>query len=272
MVIRALQEDIGSGDLTAQLIDPSLQGKALVVCKEPAVICGTTWFEQSFKLLDQSAEIQWTVQDGDTVIPMQVLCTLSGTAQTLLTGERTALNFLQMLSATATRTSTYVDVIADTQAHILDTRKTLPGLRVAQKYAVRCGGGLNHRMGLFDAILIKENHIHAAGSIKAAVTRARQLQTNNTITVEVETETLDEVREAIEIGADIIMLDDFSLNTLREAVALVNGQAKIEASGGINLDNIRAIAEAGVDFISVGSLTKDIRAIDLSMRFDYATP
>ncbi|WP_006787300.1 carboxylating nicotinate-nucleotide diphosphorylase [Thiorhodospira sibirica] len=267
-VARALHEDLGSGDLTAQLIDSEAWGEATVITREAAVICGTAWFAHSFARLDARVTIRWAVSDGAQVAPNQTLCTLQGPARALLSGERTALNFLQTLSATATQTRAYVAAVAGTQATILDTRKTLPGLRHAQKYAVRCGGGMNHRMGLFDAILIKENHIYAAGSIAAAVAQARTL--HPAILVEVETETLDEVREALNAGADVIMLDDFTHEARREAVNLVAGRAKTEASGGVDLHTVRTIAASGVDYISVGSLTKDIRAVDLSMRFRYA--
>lgn len=268
-VARALHEDLGRGDLTAQLIAADAWGEATVITREAAVICGTAWFTHSFARLDARVVVDWAVADGDAVAPMQTLCTLKGPARALLSGERTALNFLQTLSATATRTRAYVEAVAGTQATILDTRKTLPGLRYAQKYAVRCGGGMNHRMGLFDAILIKENHIYAAGSIAAAVAQARTL--HPAILVEVETETLEEVREALNAGADVIMLDDFTHEARREAVNLVAGRAKTEASGGVDLDTVRTVADSGVDYISVGSLTKDIRAVDLSMRFRYAT-
>jgi nicotinate-nucleotide pyrophosphorylase (carboxylating) len=232
----------------------------------PAVICGTDWFDEAFRQLDARVTVGWHVSDGQRVEPDTQLCALRGPARALLTGERTALNYLQLLSATATATRTYVDAIAGTGARILDTRKTIPGLRVAQKYAVTCGGGLNHRMGLYDAVLIKENHIMAAGSIAAAVQAARQQAPG--LMVEVETETLEEVEQALAAGVDVIMLDDFPPELMREAVARAGGKVKLEASGGVNLATVRAIAETGVDYISVGSITKDVTAIDLSMRFE----
>lgn len=273
VVQNALAEDIGSGDITAALIPADALSTAQVISRETAVLCGTAWFDEVFRQLDNRITIDWQVQDGDTVEPDQLLCTLTGPSRRLLTGERTALNFLQTLSATATLTHEYVDAIADTGAQILDTRKTLPGLRSAQKYAVACGGGYNHRMGLFDAFLIKENHILAAGSIAAAVQAARVQQP--TAKVEVEVENLDEMQQALEAGADQLLLDNMSLPKLREAVALNNshnnshnnGRAVLEASGGVTLEAIRDIAHTGVDYISVGSLTKDVRAVDLSMRF-----
>ena len=262
----ALAEDVGPGDLTAQLIPENATCRAHVICKETAILCGQAWFDATFAALDGDVRVQWQVVDGDIIPTGTRLCTLSGPSRAILTGERTALNFLQTLSATATRTREYVEAVAGTRAHILDTRKTLPGLRLAQKYAVTCGGGHNHRLGLYDAVLIKENHIMAAGSIAAAVTRARDL--GDQVPVEVETETLDEVRQALEAGADIIMLDDFTLDGMQEAVALVNGACLLEASGGVDLDSIRAIAATGVDRISIGGLTKHVQAVDLSLRLE----
>lgn len=262
----ALIEDVGDGDLTAGLIPEAARSEAKVISREPAVICGHPWFEQVFAQLDESIQIDWQVTEGDQVEPNQTLCTLHGHARTLLTGERTALNFLQTLSGTATSTRRYVEAVAGTGVKVLDTRKTIPGLRQAQKYAVRCGGGTNHRMGLYDGVLIKENHIAAAGSIAEAVAQARR-HTPDNIPVEVEVENLTEVREALAAGADILLLDNMDLPTLREAVAINRGQAKLEASGGVTLKTIRAIAETGVDYISVGELTKHLRALDLSMRF-----
>jgi len=262
----ALIEDMGNGDVTAGLIPEDIIAHAHVLCRVPAVICGTDWFDEAFRQLDGLVVVGWHVADGDRVEPGTRLCSLRGPARALLTGERTALNYLQLLSATATATRTYVDAIEGTGARILDTRKTLPGLRVAQKYAVTCGGGHNHRMGLYDAVLIKENHIMAAGSIAAAVQAARALAPG--LMVEVETETLDEVDQALAAGVDVIMLDDFPLAQMREAVARVKGKVKLEASGGVNLETVRAIAETDVDYISVGSITKDVKAIDLSMRFE----
>jgi len=264
-VTRALAEDLGSGDITALLIPPSSQARATVISREQAVVCGTAWFDAVFHAIDPQVRIEWRVQDGDDVEPGTTLCALSGPARTLLSGERTALNFLQTLSGTANRTQRYVAAVAGTGADILDTRKTLPGLRLAQKYAVRCGGGHNHRMGLYDAVLIKENHIVAAGSIAQAVTTARSVAAGKS--VEVEVETLAELQEALAAAADIILLDNFTPEHLAEAVAINRGRAKLEASGGITLDNIRRIAATGVDYISVGSITKDLQSVDLSMRF-----
>jgi nicotinate-nucleotide pyrophosphorylase (carboxylating) len=264
-VTRALAEDLGSGDITALLIPSSLKAQATVISREQAVVCGTVWFDAVFHAIDPQIRIEWRVRDGDDVGPGSTLCALSGAARTLLSGERTALNFLQTLSGTASRAQRYVAAVAGTGAKILDTRKTLPGLRLAQKYAVRCGGGHNHRMGLYDAILIKENHILAAGSIAQAVTTARGVAAGKS--VEVEVETLAELQEALAAAADIVLLDNFTPEHLAKAVAINRGRAKLEASGGITLDNIRSIAETGVDYISVGSITKDLQAVDLSMRF-----
>ena len=265
-VRRALAEDIGDGDLTAQLIGAETQARGNVVSREAAVLCGCEWFTEVFRQLDPQIRIQWTAQDGDSIQPDQTLCHLEGRARPLLTGERTALNFLQTLSATATAAHAYAHAVDGTGTTILDTRKTLPGLRSAQKYAVRCGGARNHRMGLYDGILIKENHIMAAGGIRAAVDAARGLTPS--VPVEVEVETLAEVQEALTAGADSLLLDNFTLEQLREAVRLSAGRAKLEASGGIDMPQLRAIAETGVDYISVGSLTKHVRAVDLSMRFE----
>ncbi len=261
----ALQEDIGSGDLTAGLIPADTVANATVISRQEAVIAGIPWFNEVFKQIDPSVQITWQVDEGSQVVADQVLCQLQGTARSLLTGERSALNFLQLLSATATQTRRYADAVAGTNAKILDTRKTIPCLRTAQKYAVRCGGGTNHRIGLFDAFLIKENHIMAAGSISAALQAAQQMNPQQAPVI-IEVETLDQVQEALNAGAVRLLLDNFSLPMLREAVALVNGRAKLEASGGVDLGSIRAIAETGVDFISIGSLTKDVEAVDLSMR------
>jgi len=264
-VSRALAEDLGDGDITALLIPPALQARATVISREQAVVCGAAWFGGVFHAIEPQLHIAWQVQDGDVVEPETTLCTVSGPARALLSGERTALNFLQTLSGTATRARQYATAVAGTGAKILDTRKTVPGLRIAQKYAVRCGGGHNHRMGLYDAILIKENHILAAGSITQAVAKARDVAAGTA--VEVEVETLDELREALTAAADIILLDNFTPEQLAEAVALNRHRAKLEASGGITLANIRHIAETGVDYISVGAITKDLHAVDLSMRF-----
>jgi nicotinate-nucleotide pyrophosphorylase (carboxylating) len=263
-VALALAEDLGTGDLTAALIPQHTRAQAAVISREQAVVCGRAWFDEVFRQLDARISVTWNLGDGARVAPGETLCRLQGPARALLTGERTALNLLQTLCATATQTRRYVDAIAGTGARILDTRKTLPGLRAAQKYAVTCGGGDNHRMGLFDAILIKENHIAAAGSIAMAVARARHLHPG--VVLELEAEDLDELSQALEAGADVVMLDNFDLNALREAVAFNRGRARLEASGGVSLKTVRAIAETGVNEISVGALTKDIRAVDLSMR------
>lgn len=264
-VATALAEDMGTGDVTADLIPSDKQVTAVVVCREEAILCGTAWFTEVFRQLASTVQIEWHYQDGQSVAANSRLCILVGNARAILSGERTALNFLQTLSATATATRRYVDLIAHTSCRVLDTRKTLPGLRNAQKYAVQCGGGTNHRIGLYDRVLIKENHIMSAGSITAAITQARQLHPH--LLVEVETENLQELQEALKANADIIMLDDYDLATMCEAVRLTAGRIPLEASGGVNKDTIKAIAETGVDFISVGEITKHIRAIDLSMRF-----
>jgi nicotinate-nucleotide pyrophosphorylase (carboxylating) len=269
-VERALAEDIGSGDLTAALIPAERSGRASVITREAAVVCGIPYVNATFAHLDPALHVDWEVVEGAPVRPNQRLFTVEGSARALLTGERTALNFLQLLSATATAAHAYAAVIEDTPCRVLDTRKTLPGLRSAQKYAVRVGGGQNYRMGLFDAILVKENHIMAAGSIAQAVGRAKSAP--GQVPVEVEVEDLDELRQAIEAGADIAMLDDFSLADMREAVSVnrrANHPLKLEASGGVTLETIRAIALTGVDYISVGSITKHVRAVDLSMRVEW---
>jgi len=262
----ALKEDIGSGDVTADLIPVNNQSSATVICRDPAILSGVAWFNEVFQQIDCDVKINWTFQDGDSIEANSILCTLTGNARSLLSGERAALNFVQTLSASASLTNQFVKAIAGTKARILDTRKTLPNLREAQKYAVLCGGGKNHRIGLYDMILIKENHIMAAGSISNAVNQAKQLHPD--IRIEVETETMDEFREAKKAGADIIMLDNFDLKTMREAVIENEGKVTLEASGGVTLETVRAIAETGVDFISVGQITKDIYAVDLSMRFE----
>jgi nicotinate-nucleotide pyrophosphorylase (carboxylating) len=261
----ALAEDVGRGDLTAQLVPAAERARARVICRQSAILCGRAWFDEVFRQLDAGVTVAWAVADGDAVVPDQALCTIAGTARSLLTGERTALNFLQTLSAVATRTRTFVDAVAGTSASILDTRKTLPGLRIASKYAVRCGGGTNHRMGLHDAVLIKENHIAAAGGIAAAMRHAGEIAEGAPIQIEVEN--LDQLRDALAAGARLILLDNFDLAGLREAVRVTGGRANLEASGGVGLESVRAIAETGVDRISIGALTKDIQAIDLSMRF-----
>lgn len=267
-VARALEEDLGSGDLTASLIPAERTARATVICRESAVLCGRDWFEAVFRQIDPRVTVHWLAEEGARIEANQTLCELEGPARSILTGERTALNFLQTLSATATATRRYVDAIAGTGARILDTRKTLPGLRLAQKYAVRCGGGTNHRIGLFDGVLVKENHIAAAGSLAAAVQRAREVA--GSALVEVEVENLDELRQALASDVDRIMLDNFTLDEMREAVALTRSSGKkveLEASGNVTLETIRDIAATGVDYISVGALTKHVRAVDLSMRF-----
>ncbi len=271
-VARALAEDVGSGDLTAALIPADRIGRATVITRERAIVCGLPYVEASFHGVDARVRLEWRVAEGDSVAANQPLVDLEGPARALLTGERTALNFLQLLSGTATAAHTYAALLEGTNCRLLDTRKTIPGLRSAQKYAVRVGGSHNHRMGLFDGILIKENHIMAAGSIAAAVAAAKRGSAQ--VPIEVEVENLSELQQAIAAGADIAMLDDFSLEAMREAVALNANAAKpleLEASGGITTATIREIAETGVDFISVGSITKHVRAVDLSMRFEWKT-
>jgi nicotinate-nucleotide pyrophosphorylase (carboxylating) len=261
----ALAEDIGSGDVTAELIAADVQGKARVITRESGVFCGEPWVRETCRQLGGDVRVDFGVNDGDEVQPDLVLFSLEGPARRLLTAERTMLNFVQLLSGTATATRHYVDLIRDTGARLLDTRKTLPGLRLAQKYAVRCGGGANHRTGLFDAFLVKENHIAAAGGIGAAIQRARALQP--ALKLEVEVETLAELEQAIAGGADIAMLDDFSLEDTRRAVAMARGKVMLEASGGLDERTIRAVAETGVDYISLGVITKRVMPLDLSMRF-----
>ena len=262
---QALHEDLGDGDLTANLLPEDLQSKARLITREDAVLCGTCWFDSVFKQLDKNIDIQWHVKDGDDISENQELCTLQGPARALLTGERTAMNFIQTLSGTATIAREYAKALEGTTTKLLDTRKTIPGLREAQKYAVRSGGGYNHRLGLFDGILLKENHIAASGSIGKAVSTAKERYPETP--VEVEVETLGELKEAIGASADIIMLDNFSLTDMREAVVITDGRARLEASGGLDMKTLRETAETGVDYISVGALTKHIRALDLSMRF-----
>jgi len=268
VVARALAEDLGTGDVTAGLLDAGRRARAEVRVRDDAVLAGAAWFDEVFRQIGPDVTIHWHHADGERLRPGDVVCTLEGPARTLLAGERTAINFLQTLSATATATRRFVDAVAGTGTRILDTRKTLPGLRLAQKYAVRCGGGENHRIGLFDAVLIKENHIAAIGSITAAVERARAVAPS--LIVEVEVESLDEVREALATDADVLMLDNFELPAMREAVALRNAHTgkrqALEASGGVTLATVRAIAETGVDCVSVGGTTKSIEAVDFSMR------
>ncbi len=260
----ALDEDLGSGDVSAALIDPGQRATARLITRSDGVLAGSDWTQAAFTLLDPSAQVRWHAADGERVASGDLLCQIEAQARAILSAERTALNFLQLLSGVATRTATYVEAVAGTGARILDTRKTLPGLRAAEKYAVRVGGGHNHRLGLHDMVMLKENHIAAAGSIAFAVARARALWPG--LTVEVETERLDQLEEALAAGADRIMLDNFTLDQLTEAVALTQGRAVLEASGGIDLGTIRAVAETGVDDISVGELTKRIDPIDLSLR------
>ncbi|GAB7533574.1 carboxylating nicotinate-nucleotide diphosphorylase [Pseudomonas sp. 3A(2025)] len=263
-VRRALLEDVGSGDITAQLIPEARLAKATIISRDAAVIAGTAWVDAVFRQLDPRVAVHWQVADGDRVKPDQALFHLEGPARSLLTGERSALNFLQLLSGVATRAQFFADLVAGTQVRLLDTRKTLPGLRLAQKYAVTCGGCDNHRIGLYDAFLIKENHIAACGGIAQAVVAAHRIAPGKP--VEVEVESLDELQQALDAGADIVMLDELSLDDMREAVRLNNGRAKLEASGGISEQTLRTIAETGVDYISIGSMTKDVKAVDLSMR------
>ena len=262
----ALVEDIGSGDISAELIPADRQAQATVTSREQAIVCGMAWFNAVFAELDSTIRIDWHVRDGDAVAAGEALCTLSGPARALLSGERTALNFLQTLSATATLARRYADAVSGLPTRILDTRKTLPGLRSAQKYAVRTGGCTNHRHGLYDAYLIKENHIAAAGSITEAVMQARR--NNPAVLLEVEVENETQLEEALQAGADRLLLDNHSLSALKEAVDTVAGCVELEASGNVTLDNVRDIALTGVDFISTGSLTKNIKAIDLSMIFE----
>ena len=260
----ALVEDVGSGDITAQLIPADQAASARVITREAAVISGVAWVNEVFRQVDSSVQVRWLVADGERVSANAVLFELEGKARSLLTGERAALNFLQTLSAVATRCQYFADKVADTAVKLLDTRKTLPGLRLAQKYAVTCGGCHNHRLGLYDAFLIKENHITACGGVAATVQAAHRIAPGKP--VEVEVESLDELRQALAAGADIIMLDELSLDDMRTAVKINAGQAKLEASGGVNEQTIRGIAETGVDYISLGTLTKDVKAVDLSMR------
>ena len=253
-------------DYTAQLIPKDKHGSATVITRQDAVLCGRPWFDACFRMLDPDCTITWQAKEGEAIKAGQTLCEIRGKARAMLTAERSALNFLQTLSATATATRKYVELIAGTQAKIYDTRKTLPGLRIAQKYAVVTGGGENQRLALFDGILIKENHILAAGGIRQALTEAGKI-TPASISIQIEVESLDELKEALEAGAKLILLDNFSLQMMREAVKLAADRAELEASGGVNLGTVRAIAETGVDRISIGALTKDIQAVDLSMRF-----
>jgi nicotinate-nucleotide pyrophosphorylase (carboxylating) len=270
-VTAALSEDVGPGDVTAALVPPQQQVRANIVAREPAVLCGTQWVTETFRQLDAAIRLEWQAADGARIAANQVLVKIAGTARPILTGERTALNFLQTLSATATAASRYVEAVAGTNCRILDTRKTLPGLRLAQKYATRCGGAQNHRIGLYDMVLIKENHIIAARSIGAAIESARR--TSPGVPVEVEVESLDEFDQALAGGADIILLDELSLDDMRVAVERNRqrgSKAKLEASGSVTLATVRDIALTGVDYISIGAITKHVQAVDLSMRFEFA--
>jgi len=267
---RALREDLGTGDLTASLIDPTRRARARVLARESAVVCGQAWVQAAVLQCDPQAQIVWQVRDGQRCAANQVVFEITGRAQALLTAERTALNFLQLLSGVATKTAAYVAIVAGTRAHIVDTRKTLPGLRLAQKYAVRTGGGTNHRVGLYDAILIKENHIAAAGGIPQVMAQAAHLAAQADF-VEIEVETLAQLGQALDCGAQMVLLDNMDLPTLREAVRMNAAratQAILEISGGVTLEGLRALAETGVDRISIGTLTKDVQATDYSMRFD----
>lgn len=261
----SLQEDVGGGDITAALLPEQTTSKAVIITREPAIFCGKLWAEATFRQCDPDVKCEWMVAEGARVEPNQTLCKIKGNTRALLTAERTALNYLQTLSGTATVTAMYANRLAGTPTKLLDTRKTLPGLRYAQKYAVKCGGGINHRMGLFDAYLIKENHILACGSIEKAIMQARKMHPEKT--VEVEVESLEEFDQALHALPDIILLDNFDMETLGKAVTLNKGRVRLEASGNVTLNNIREIAEIGVDYISIGALTKHLRAIDLSLRF-----
>jgi nicotinate-nucleotide pyrophosphorylase (carboxylating) len=266
----AIAEDLGEGDITADLIPADVRARGRIITREAAVFCGAPWADAVFHAIAPEIGVRWLVDEGSVIKADQPLCELEGPARGLLTAERTALNFLQTLSATATETREHVAIVAGTGATILDTRKTLPGLRTAQKYAVRCGGGENHRTGLFDGILIKENHIAACGGIDRAVYAARAAHPG--VPIEVEVETRDELEQGLAAAADILMLDNFSLAMLREAVEITAGRAKLEASGGLDRDTLRAVAETGVDYISIGGLTKHVKAVDLSMRLSHDEP
>lgn len=262
---RALAEDVGDGDLTAALVDADRRAQARVLARESAVICGGPWAEAALRQLDPQLQVRWLVREGERCAADQVVLEIEGSARSLLTAERTALNFLQFLSAVATKTATYVEAVRGSRAQIVDTRKTVPGLRLAQKYAVRTGGGTNHRIGLYDAVLIKENHIAAAGGVTAVLRKAQQVAARATF-IQVEVETLAQLEEALAAGANMILLDNMDLPTLREAVRINAGRASLEISGGVTLDQLRTLAETGVDRISIGGLTKDVKATDFSMR------
>jgi nicotinate-nucleotide pyrophosphorylase (carboxylating) len=262
---RALAEDVGDGDLTAALVDPARRARARVLARESAVICGGPWAEAALRQVDPTAQVRWLVREGERCARDQVVLEIEGHARGLLTAERTALNFLQLLSAVATKTAGYVDAVRGTRAHIVDTRKTLPGLRLAQKYAVRMGGGTNHRIGLYDAVLIKENHIAAAGGVTAVLREAQRVAAQAAF-IQIEVETLAQLQEALAAGATMVLLDNMDLPSLREAVRINAGRAILEISGGVTLESLRALAETGVDRISIGTLTKDVKATDFSMR------
>lgn len=264
-VAQSLAEDIGTGDLTAQLVAADASARGRVITRQDAVLCGTAWFDSVFQILDPESSVVWHAKDGDRVSEGQALCDIFANARALLTAERSALNFLQLLSATATVTARYVEAVAGTKARIVDTRKTLPGLRLAQKYAVRVAGGTNHRSGLYDGILIKENHIIAAGGVAQVMQKALELAPSN-VFIEIEIENLGQLEEALASGARLILLDNLSIEEMRQAVKITAGRAQLEASGGVNLARVREIAETGVDRISIGALTKDVSAIDLSLR------
>jgi nicotinate-nucleotide pyrophosphorylase (carboxylating) len=262
---RALSEDVGAGDLTAGLVDPARRARARVLAREAAVICGSPWVDATLRQVDPGVQVHWLVREGMRSMADQVVLEIEGSARGLLTAERTALNFLQLLSAVATKTAAYVEAVRGTRARIVDTRKTLPGLRLAQKYAVRVGGGVNHRIGLYDAVLIKENHIAAAGGVSQVLAAAAQVAAQAAF-VEIEVETLAQLEEALAAGAKMVLLDNMDLPTLRDAVRINNNRAILEISGGVTLESVRALAETGVDRISIGALTKDVKAADFSMR------
>lgn len=265
-VAKALREDVGSGDVTAGLVPPDQVVTATIICRQHAIVCGRLWVDEVLRQVAPNSSARWIVEDGHRCEPGQTVVSIQGLARELLTAERTCLNFLQTLSAVATKTRKYVEAVAGTRAVVLDTRKTIPGLRLAQKYAVRCGGGANHRMGLYDAVLIKENHIAACGGLTAAYEAAKKLSGSVSF-IQVEVETLTQLQEAIDAGVKMVLLDNMSLEQTRKAVDLAAGRCSLEVSGGVNLETIRACADTGVDRISVGSLIKDIAAVDFSMRF-----
>lgn len=265
-VRRALEEDVGSGDVTSRLVAPDATISASVVCREPAVLCGTAWFDEVFRQLDANIAVDWQAADGDALIAGDEICTITGPAAAILTGERSALNFLQLLSGTATAARGYARAVEGSHTQVLDTRKTLPGLRSAQKYAVRCGGCHNHRQGLFDAVLIKDNHIANAGSIEKVVAAARR--DNPDLTVEVEVESLEQLDQALAAGADVVMLDNFDRAEICQAVARARGRARLEISGNVAIEDLPSLAQTGIDYISVGALTKHVKAVDFSMRFE----